>query len=106
MGSEITRIAVVEQRLRDAVVIGIEVGSNMRQRIPLRGVLQRHSHQIIVNDVDGARIPEDVTHFHIVALWPTQLRRMTMWGMKSGGRNVQRKGQWKCNSLLYLAHGG
>ena len=49
-------VAVVVDRLFDTIAVGVEFGADVRQRIPLRRVLQRERDDVIGPDVDVFRI--------------------------------------------------
>ena len=48
-------VAVVEDGFLDAVAVGVELGARVRERVPLRRVLQRERHDVVGPHVDVAR---------------------------------------------------
>src|SRR5216117_3456434 len=48
--------AVLEHDLALAVAVGIETAAEMRERVPLRRVLQREEHQVVADDVGEVRV--------------------------------------------------
>ena len=49
-------VAVVVDRLLDPVAVGVELGADVRQRIPLRRVLQRERDDVVGPDVHVLRV--------------------------------------------------
>jgi hypothetical protein len=49
-------VAVVEDGLLDAVAVGVELGTDVGERVPLRGVLQREGHHVVGPHVDVLRV--------------------------------------------------
>ena len=49
-------VAVVEDRLLDAVAVGVELGTGVGERVPLRRVLQRERHLVVGPHVDVLRV--------------------------------------------------
>ena len=45
--------AVVVDRLRDAVLVGVETGAGVAEGVPLRGVLGVQHHQVVAHHVAG-----------------------------------------------------
>ena len=50
-------IPVVEDRLLDPVAVGVELGTGVGERVPLRRVLQKERHLVVGPHVDVARVP-------------------------------------------------
>ena len=48
--------AVVEADFRDAVAVRVEHLPHVAEGVPLRGILQRHTHPVVASDIDMARI--------------------------------------------------
>ncbi len=49
-------VAVVVHRLLDPVAVGVELGTDVGERVPLRRVLQRERHHVVGPHVDVARV--------------------------------------------------
>ena len=58
-------VAVVVDGLLDAVAVGVELGTDVRERVPLRRVLQRERHHVVGPHVDELR----VAHSRISLMW-------------------------------------
>ena len=51
-------VAVVVDGLLDAVAVGVELGADVGERVPLRRVLQREGHHVVGPHVDVLRVAE------------------------------------------------
>ena len=49
-------VPVVIDGLLDPVAVGVELGADVRERVPLRRVLQRERHHVVGPHVDVARV--------------------------------------------------
>ena len=58
-------VSVVVDGLFDAVTIGVELGTGVGERVPLRRVLQEEGHLVVVPDVDELRVAP-VLHLALV----------------------------------------
>ena len=58
-------VTVVVDGLLDSVAVGVELGTDVGERVPLRRVLQRQGHDVVGPDVDVARVPELVHLAHV-----------------------------------------
>ena len=58
-------VAVVVDRLLDPVAVGVELGADVGERVPLRRVLQREGHHVVRPHVDVLRVPPVLHLAHV-----------------------------------------
>ena len=78
-------VAVVVDGLLGPVAVGVELGTDMGERIPLRGVLQREGHHVVGPHVDVARVAKLVHLTHVDVVEVSGLPRMSSVGARTGG---------------------
>ena len=108
-------VAVVEDGFLDAVAVGVELRARVRERVPLRRVLQRERHRVVGPHVDVARAPVlrdvllvDVVEGRGVAVEVLGRREPTggyrRWFSAVPPGIVERQAQAEADAGLDLAH--
>ena len=95
-------VAVVVDRLGDAVAVGVELGADVRERVPLRRVLQPERHLVVGPDVEKLSSPfAHLAHGDVVedlgvalhVLGRREARRVAPLVQRGAARVVERQAQ-------------
>ena len=106
-------VAVVVDGLLDAVTVGVELGADVGERVPLRRVLQRERDHVVGPDVDVLGIAElrHLAHVDVVegrgialhVLGRGETRRVPALVQDRAAREVERQAQAEADAGLDLA---
>ncbi len=106
-------VAVVVDRLLDPVTVGVELGADVGQRVPLRRVLQREGHDIVCPHIDKTRAPLfHLAHVDVVegagvarhVLGRRQDRWVAALVQSCAARVIERQAQTETDAGLDLPH--
>ena len=106
-------VAVVVDGLGDAVAVGVELGAHVRERVPLRRVLQPERHLVVGPDVVEAVVAlAHLAHGDVVedlgialhVLGRREARRVAPLVQRGAAREVERQAQAEGDAVLDLAH--
>ena len=107
-------VAVVIDTLLNAVAVGVELGADVRERVPLRRVLQRQRDHVVGPHVDVLGVAEvrHLAHVHVVedarlavhVLGRRQLRWVPPLVQRGAAGEVEREAQAEADAGLDLGH--
>ena len=106
-------VAVVVDGLGDAVAVGVELRAHVRERVPLRGVLQPERDLVVGPDVDeGVVALAHLAHRDVVedlggavhVLGRREARRVAPLVERGAAGEVERQAQAERDAVLDLAH--
>ena len=107
-------VAVVVDGLLDAVAVGVELGADVGERVPLGRVLQRERDDVVGPDVDVLRVAEvrHLAHVDVVedvrravhVLGGGEARGMAALVQGGAAGEVEREAEAERASLLHLGH--
>ena len=107
-------VAVVIDGLLDAVAVGVELGTRVRERVPLRRVLQPERHLVVGPHVDVPRaaVLRDLALVDVVedlgiaveVLGRREARRVPALVQRGAAREIERQAQREADAGLDFAH--